>query len=194
MIRMQSAAVAIGLGAIMIGGCAEPKTTSNNVKRNTITINDLREAAAETGQSLASDLTELVRYDFGGERVAMFLGDIDNRTQSVSTNDFDVVQRTMRSELYNNRFFRDNIQLRETGSRTQNLSNRERQASGDPFAEEDGFEGLKVDADYVFFLNGDARKLDRRDATGFFLEMTLTRESNGEIVWTNSYFVQYGEG
>ncbi|MEM1185366.1 MAG: hypothetical protein AAGI53_10250 [Planctomycetota bacterium] len=194
MIRMHSAAVVIGLGAIVMGGCAEPKTTSNDVKRNTITINDLREAASETGQSLASDLTELVRYDFGGERVAMFLGDIDNRTQSVSTNDFDVVQRTMRSELYSNRFFRDNIQLRETGPRTQSLSNRERQASGDPFAEEDGFEGLKVDADYVFFLNGDARKLDRRDATGFFLEMTLTRESNGEIVWTNSYFVQYGEG
>lgn len=181
-----------GLGFAMAACSGETKTSPNNPKRSQITINDLMNSASEIGQSMAADLETLVRYDFGGERVAMFLGDIDNRTGTVSTDDFDVVQREVRAELFDNRFFRENVQLRETNLRLEELNAREGVgASGDPFAE---MSDAGIDPAYVFYLNGDARKIDRQDETGFFLEMTLLRASNSEIVWTERYFVQYGGG
>jgi len=184
----------LGLLAVAAGGCAtEPVTTESEPKAQ-ITISDLRDSASQMGQSLAADLENLVRYDFGGERVAMFLGDIDNRTGSVSTNDFDIVQRQIRNEMFRNRYFRDNVELREASARMDAASARERDGGGgDPFGDNPGFQGLNVDPEFVFFLNGDARKLDRRDETGFFVEMTLTRESNGAIVWTQDYLVTYGD-
>lgn len=181
-----------GLG-LLAGGCAsEPGTSSNNVKKEQITINDLLGSASDIGQSLAADVENLVRYDFGGERVVLYLGDIDNRTGTVSTNDFLLVQEEIRAEMFKNRYFRDNVQLRERGARTSQLSERERGGSGGPLGGSDGFQGLDVDPDYVFFLNGDARKLERQDESGFFILMSMTRESTGEMVWQDRYFVQYG--
>jgi hypothetical protein len=181
-------------GLILISGCAtEPSTSANNPRRDQITINDLRTAGDEVAQALAADLENLVRSDFGGERVALFFGDISNKTGSVPTTDFDVVRRQIRNEMFRNPYFRDNVQLREASSRARANSNREREGgSGDPFGGSEGFQGLDVDPNYVFFLNGDARKLDRQSETGFFIEFTVTRESNAEIVFTNDYFVQYG--
>lgn len=194
--RILSTVVAVSVsGFLLMGGCAsEPTTRPASGPQAQPTINDLRASADSVGQALAADLENLVRYDFGGERVALFFGDIDNRTGTVPTTDFDVVRRSIRNQLFRNPYFRENVQLREGSQRARANSDREREGGGaDPFGGgNEGFQGFDVDSNFVFFLNGDARKLDRQAETGFFIEFTVMREANAEIVFTNEYFIQYG--
>ena len=185
---------ALAAGTVLSGCATEPVTRPASGPRAQITINDLQTGGDVVGQALAADLETLVRHDFGGERVVLFLGDIENKTRTVPTGDFEVIARQIRNQMFQNPYFRENVQLREGGRRTAALSRRERTAGGDQstLGGSDGFRGLNVDADYVFFMNGNAYKLDRQNETGFYIEFSLDRESNSEIVFTKDYFVQYG--
>lgn len=178
------------LPIVALTSCAnQPETRAPTIERGEAPIQDLRAAAESIAQAFAADLQEMADRSFGDSRVVVLLGDIANKTGTMSTNDFEIVQRKIRQILNRDRLFRENVQLRETARRVRALSEKEREGrTSEPMRQ---FEGLNVDADKVFFLTGDAFMANRRGESLLYLEFTLVRESNAEMVFTREYEASY---
>lgn len=188
-----------GLGAMVLGwalvggGCAQEPHTAPAPPRAQPSIDDMLAAGESASEQLAGDLQRLIDEDFGGQRVLLVMGDIDNQTRSISTSEFNLLADRMRTTLRRSKRFRDNVKLVEKAARQLALSQRERGvASGDPEGDTPVTGGVSQEnAEIVFFLNGTAHRIARPDGSYMYVAYELMRESDGEIVFAGDYDVRY---
>jgi len=181
--------------AALAAGCQapEPYTGPATGPRAQPAIEDELATSDRVAQALAADLQRLVDEDFGGARVVFMFGDIENNTGTVPTSEFDVIRRQIRNQLMKSGTFRDNVQVREFSARMRDISERERQGASEPNRTGGMAGGISdVAPDHVYFLNGNANRMARQRETAFYIEFTLTRESNSEIVFSQDYLARYG--
>lgn len=192
--RIWMTLAASATGAVIFAGCAsEPKSSPMRGNVAQPKIDDMLTSGERAAEALAADLQRMINEDFGGRRVLLVLGDIDNRTGTVSTNEFDMLATRMRTNLRQSKTFRDNVMIVEKRARQAALSQRERGGDSDPFAGGGAVRGgaEQVDPAFVFFLNGTAFRTPRAAESHFYINFELMRESNGEIVFANGYDIRY---
>ncbi|MFT5423554.1 MAG: hypothetical protein ACI89L_001334 [Phycisphaerales bacterium] len=191
--RLGLLVLSIGLASGLIGGCETQPNTYPAPPRAQPSIDDMLSAGESASEQLAGDLQRLIDEDFGGSRVLLVMGDIDNQTRSISTSEFNLLADRMRTSLRRSKKFRDNVKLVEKAARQLALSDRERGGgAAQPGGDTPVTGGVsQTDAQIVFFLNGTAHRLSRPDGSYMYVNYELMRESDGEIVFAGDYDVRY---
>lgn len=193
MSKLSLLVVSVGFASGLVGGCAQQPRTYPAPPQAQPSIDDMLSAGESASEQLAGDLQRLIDEDFGGERILLVMGDIDNQTRSISTSEFNLLADRMRTQLRRSKKFRDNVKLVEKAARQLALSNRERGGgAAEPGGDAPVTGGVSQnDAQIVFFLNGTAYRLSRPDGSYMYVTYELMRESDGEIVFAGDYDVRY---
>jgi PBP1b-binding outer membrane lipoprotein LpoB len=180
-------------GRIPVEDSTEAETNDRAVQPS-----DLASSSDVVAQSLAADIDRLVDQDFGGYRISLKFGDIENKTRHVATTDFEYVRDRIRSKLMSSRVIRDNVKFLEGRQRVEDLNARENGGGGDILNEGSGSGNAPAatNPQYTFYLNGNMYEVSRgsgQSATDlYYMKYQLTRASDGEIVFEKDYEVKYG--
>jgi len=154
---------------------------------------DLAEASDQVAQAVAADIGRLAEQDFNQYRVTVMVGDIENTSQTMPTQDFEYVRDRIRNKLLGSSMVRDNVKFVEKRRRVEKLNEREFGGDEDLLQEGKNDSGIKrPDKDYTFYLNGTARGIHRGDTHLLTIAFELTRASDGEIVFSQMYEQKYG--
>ena len=187
-------------------GCSAPKgrdsgrvevheTTPAEQGRGQMLTSDLAETADGVARALAVDIQRLADEDFGGYRVTVMLGDIVNKTGTMSTTEFEYVRSRIKSKLMQSGLVRDNVKFVERRQRIKDLNRREYgNDDDDDLLQEGSDDRVKVRRDnpeYSFYLNGEAYGIHRGSTKLFFVTFELQRAIDGEIVFNESYERKY---
>lgn len=158
---------------------AHPSETS----RSQILPTSLIEFSDIVAERLARDIIDTTpRIRDADERVTVILGDINNRTQIVSSNDFEMMLRRTRSNLNNAPVTRERLMFVEDRARMMDLAQRE------GVARDDGTSGPDVyDPETTYVLNGDFFRISRGRANLYYMELQLVHFASNEQIFSASY-------
>lgn len=173
------------------------ETTPAERRDRAVQPSDLASSSDVVAQALAADIQRLADEDFGGYRVAVKFGDIENKTTLVPTTDFEYVRDRIRSKLMTSRTIRENVKFLEGRQRVERINQREMGDSGDLLNEgRNTARPTLPNPEYTFYLNGNMYQVTRgsgQSATDlYYMKYQLTRASDGEIVFEQDYEVKYG--
>ena len=146
--------------------------------------------AANLNDVLVPQLDPTYRYD-------LYIAPFRNLDPRTSTSEFDLVMRMVLRELLSVPGFRDTFRVLEAPARMQSIANAQRVGGSEnnPFADEpDLFTGANTNPDYVMLLSGTFSPIRRPDGVYYDTEVSVTRLSNGEILLTEAFGVQFGSG
>jgi hypothetical protein len=186
-------------GGVMLSGCQPTSagTAPRPEARNQPIDDTLRSAdalasaiAGNLNSRLVPQLDERYRYD-------LYIAPFRNLDPRTSTTEFDLVMRMVRRELMNNPTFRETFRVLEAPARMQSIAQAQRTggASNNPFADDPSlFEGANTNPEYVMLLSGTFTPIRRADGVYYDTEISVTRLSNGEILLTEAFGVQFGRG
>ncbi|MEM9109469.1 MAG: hypothetical protein AAGC72_05545 [Planctomycetota bacterium] len=152
---------------------------------------------AEFQEGAASDILQALPTVRGisdtPERVTILLGDINNKTSSVSTNDYEYVASGIRSRLIRAQATRDKLKFVEKRRRVENIAANERVATGPAPAAAQGEEIAwgggsyyvpDYDASTTYGMFMDVYEI-RRGKTGlYYIEAQLVSFATNEIVYS----------
>lgn len=197
-------AVAALLAAMLVGplglvGCDNPPrgdrggrvgTTDTHrwqSERAQVLPASLIEFSDMVAERLARDIIEdTPRITDADERVTVILGDINNRTQIVSSNDFEMMLRRTRNNLNNAPVTRDRLRFVEDRARMQDLAERE------GIAREDGTSGPDLyDPETTYTLNGDFFRVSRGGVNLYYMEVQVSHFATNEQVFSTAYESQH---
>lgn len=181
---------------LVAAGCDTPgrridvsETTEAELNSERILPVALIEFSSQAPQRLTQDLAALpIIRDTPGP-VTVFLGDIDNRTGVVSSNDFEMAMSRMRNRLINSNVASSKIRWVERRARMQRLAERERVASGEYLADPEDY-----DPKTTYVLNGDFYRVGRGDTNQYYMQFNLVHFGSNQIVWTDDYDVKQVRG
>ncbi len=189
---------------LIAGGCAPTGDSGGRVPVSEMTKGerrsdqmrtaDLAEASDEVVMNLAADLSRLADEDFRGYRITVMLGDIVNKSGTMSTTDFEYVRNRIKSKLMQSDMVRDNIKFVEKRARIENLNRQEYGDQKEDILQEGKGGGVGVertDPHYAFYLNGETYGVHRGETHLFSVTFELQRASDGEIVFNKHYEVKY---
>ncbi|MEX0654326.1 MAG: hypothetical protein WD534_00715 [Phycisphaeraceae bacterium] len=187
----------LAFALLVSAGCAHRGQTSGRVDPGTTTEAERTDRSGrilpaelvsfsdQAAQRLVQALPEVRHVRNTDGRVTVILGDLNNSTRVVSTNDFETMQRHLRSNLLNASPATDKLAFVERRARMQNLAQRERVAS-------DGF--LADPADYdpqtTYTLNGNFHRINRGDTNYYYMDFELVHFATNEIVFNDRYEVK----
>ena len=130
---------ALMLGAVMLGAVGCKGTDSRRVPVGETTrpeLDDPRQLPVsflEFQEAAAADILQALPTVRGisdsPERATILLGDINNKTSSVSTNDYEYVVSGIRSRLVRANASREKLKFVEVRKRVQNIASKERVAT-----------------------------------------------------------------
>lgn len=154
---------------------------------------DLAQGCDQVAQHLAADIGGIVERDFGGYRITLVLGDIDNQTSSVPTTDLNYMRHRIKDTLMQSKLFRDNVRVVENQARWKALRNRELgDQSEDDLLQTSTKPGPdRLNPQYTLFLSGDASAVHNGPTHLYYIAFKLTRASDGEEVFVHPYEVKY---
>lgn len=205
--RMNALNVLVGTLAaagLVATGCSAPEgksggrvpisqMTEGERRTDQMRTADLAEASDQVAQAVAADIGRLAEQDFGDYRVTVMVGDIENTSQTMPTQDFEYVRDRIRNKLLSSAMVRDNVKFVEKRRRVEKLNEREFGGQEDVLQEGTGQPGIeRPDVKYTFYLNGTSRGIHRGDTHLLTIAFELTRASDGEIVFSQMYEQKYG--
>ena len=203
----RAVAASASIGALVLASCETPpprgdsggrvavgSTTAGEASSGLVRPADLIEASDVVAQALARDVDQMVTEDFGGSRVTVVFGDIQNKTTKMPTTDFEFLRDRIKSKLFDSRLVRNNVKFVENRSRRESLRQRELGQTGDQkIGSTSDLPQPTVNEDFFAFLNGNMYSVDRPGARLYYLKFELMRSSTGETVFSRDYEVKYAQ-
>ena len=186
--------------AALLAGCAQPPrgSYSGRVDTNYTTVPETQDArilpvalmeassqAAQTFVQELADLPEIGAQGAPGGRSVVILGDINNKTGIVSTDEFEMTKKRIRSDLINSRYVRSKVQWVENRARLANIAAREGVGDTEVPAGPDAYP-----ANHTFALNMDVFRINRGPVNQYYLEVHLTSFKTNEIILSKRYEIK----
>ncbi len=200
--KLLSRIMFVGMGAGFLVGCQQDgrrvslhDDAPGELRLNQMPTRDLIEASDRVAEKFAGEINRMARDDWDGYRVTMYMGDIQNKTGTMRTDDFELVQQRIKSKLMGSDLFRDNVKVRADKRRIDDL-NRRQGVGGqddDPMQERSSrSNSSSPNPDYTFYLNGDAIGVHRGGNVHlYYLVFTLTRASDHEQIFDGRYEMKF---
>lgn len=189
-------ALALGvLGLAALAGCKTPqgnvggrmdpyRTTYSDVASNQASMPDLYQFSDQTAAELAQQLAQIPEIEDSPSKVVLELGDILNKTDT-STQDFELIQRRLRSKLLTTRVLRDRVMFVEGRQRMDREMERI-QGTDDADLLQEGTRGGGTDrypSRQTYLLQGDFLESVRGGVRRYFFNFKLTNLASREIVF-----------
>ncbi|MFA9476822.1 hypothetical protein ACERK3_00815 [Phycisphaerales bacterium AB-hyl4] len=185
------------LALLVSVGCGYRGQTSGRVDTGTTTEAErtdregrilpvaLVEFSDQTAQQLVQDLPAVRHIRDHDGRVTVLLGDLNNRTRVVSSNDFEAMQRRLRSNLLRSGTATEKLAFVERRGRMQDLAARERVASDGFLADPEDY-----DPQTTYTLNGNFYRINRGGTNHYYMDFELVHFATNEIVFNDMYEVR----
>jgi len=135
---------------------------------------------------LIEDLRHLPEIANADGRVAILLGYLENKTQIVSSNDFEVARRRLQNNLINSNLARDKMRFFEDRARMENLAEKHKVADAEGYIPDPA----AFDAATTFALNGSFFRISRGNTNYYYMEFKLAHFATNEIIWSDRYEVK----
>ena len=157
-------------------------TTDQELKSAKILPAALMEFSDQVPQDLAVDLAELPLVRDAEGRVTVIMGDINNKTGNVSSNEFELIRSRIRNTLLQSAYVRERIRFVESGGRMDELRARELGLA----------EGLRpaLEPEQTYALNGDFYRIRRGRTNQYYMEFQLVHFMTNEIIFSKRYDVK----
>lgn len=137
----------------------------------------LIEFSDKAPRELVRDLSHIKAIQDTKGPVTVILGDINNKTGIVSSNDFEVAMQRMRNNLINSSVANSKLQFVEPRARMEALSRREQVGSPN------GTKGpLPYDPGKTYVLLGSFYRINRGNTNLYYMQFHLARFANNVIV------------
>lgn len=151
------------------------ETTPAEVRSPLPTLTSLQEFGDRVSEQLILDLSQVPELNDGAPNLIVF-GDVINKTDIVSTTEFEAVRTRIRQQLNNSRQVLSSTRFIANRSQLESLRARERPA-GSPI------ERTQWDDQHTFYLNGEFYRQGRENIQQYTMTFNLLRDSDGIIVW-----------
>lgn len=193
------AAMLLGAGVLLAGCGSTPgrvpvgQTTDAERRSAQQQPTSLTEFREQVPAELLQQLWELPEISEIPGPVTILMGDINNKTGIVSTNDYEYVTSGIRSRLINSRMAREKLHFVEQRARVERLAERERVATNPPpgasAVEWNGnvYFVPDYDASRTFALNMDVYRIGRGDTNLYSMEAQLVSLATNRIIFSNEY-------
>lgn len=159
------------------GGRIPPGTTTPAEQASPLpTLVSMDEFKEQVAAQLILDLAEVPELNDPGATNFIVLGDIVNKTDIVSTAEFEAIRVHIRQRLNNSRAVLANTRFLQNRAALESIRARERPA-GSPTGR------AQWDADHTFYLNGEMYRQGRGNVNQYTMTFNLLRDSDGIIVW-----------
>jgi len=189
--------------ALLMGAVGCKGTDSRRVPTGETTrpeLDDQRQlpvSLIEFRESASADILQALPTARGisdtDERVTILLGDINNKTTSMSTNDYEYVVSGIRSNLIRSRAAGDKLKFVEERRRVENIAAKERVAT-DPAPPPAQGEEIKwgggsyyvpdYDADTTYGMFMDVYEIRRSETALYYIEVQLVSFATNEIIYS----------
>ncbi|MEM9111307.1 MAG: hypothetical protein AAGC72_14935 [Planctomycetota bacterium] len=194
--------VAVLLGALVfLAGCQSSppgrrpvgQTTDAERRSPQQQPTSLTEFRDQVPAELLQQLWELPEISEIPGPVTILMGDINNKTGIVSTNDYEYVTSGIRGRLINSRSARDKLYFVEQRARVERLAERERVATNPPPGQRVVTPGGGVyyvpdyDASRTFALTMDVYRIGRGNTNLYSMEVMLVSMGTNRIVFRDEY-------
>jgi len=144
-----------------------------------VTITEFSDNAAEEIVSELANIEPVQRIAASGRRATIVLGDINNQTRNVPSDEFELMRRRLRSNLIGSELARRQLRFVEQRFRVAEIEQRE---LGPQPGTDGQTEVLTYPKDTSFALNLDVYRINRGAVNQYYLEATLTSFETGEIL------------
>jgi len=140
------------------------------------------EFADQVARELAADLADQRLYGISDNDVlaTIVFGDIVNKTNIVSTADFEMVRAQIRQKLMQSDVVRKKVRFVENRERMEQLRAQE-------WGTADGVTVKRFNPAYTFFLNGTMYRVARGSSNLYSMDFELTAFESGELVFVSNY-------
>ncbi len=148
----------------------------------------LMEFSDQVAQQFAQELGDLPEIGAGGIRSTIILGDINNKTQIVASDEFEMARSRIRNSLLSSRYVRGKVAWVENRARLASLAAREGVGTVNNPAGPDAY-----DPRHTFTVNMDVYRLGRGQANQvnqYYLEAQLVSFQTNEIIFSNRYEIK----
>ncbi|MFW6060513.1 MAG: hypothetical protein ACODAQ_10035 [Phycisphaeraceae bacterium] len=186
--RLTLSLAALGL-SLVLAACDNPPrgaragrvgmtdVTTEEARSGRILPGALIEFSDQVAEEMAADIAGIPRVRDTEERVTVVLGDIENNTGVVSTNDFEMMMHRMRNRLNNQPPTQEKLRFVERRGRMLDLAQRE------GVAREDGTTGPDAyDPETTYALNGTVYRVGRGSVNLYYMDVQLTHFASNELV------------
>lgn len=148
----------------------------------------LMEFSDQVAQQLAQDLADLPELGGQGVRATVILGDINNKTQIVASDEFEMARSRIRNSLLSSKYVRGRISWVENRARLASLAAREGVGTVNNPAGPNAY-----DPRHTFTLNMDVYRLGRgqnNQVNQYYLEAQIVSFQTNEIIFSDRYEIK----
>ncbi|MCE9591116.1 MAG: penicillin-binding protein activator LpoB [Planctomycetes bacterium] len=171
-----------GLGCHSNGREEVTRETEAEVNSRRVRPAALIEFSDQAAQRVAQEISEIPEIRNVPGRVTILVGDINNKTGIVSSDDFELMRSRLRNNLLQSKYVKDKLKFVERRARMSAIRERELvgpdQGNGEP---------ANYDAQTTFALNGDFYRLARNGTDLYYMEFQLVHFGSNEIVFSDRY-------
>jgi len=166
-------------------------TTGAEVKDPRILPVGLMEFSDQVAEQFAQDIGELPEVGAGGVRSTIVLGDINNKTTIVSSDEFEMVRARIRNSLLKSKYVRGKVAWVENRARLASLAAREGVGTVNNPAGPEAY-----DPRNTFVINMDVFRIERgRSAVNqYYVEAQLVSFQTNEILFSERYEIKQVRG
>jgi hypothetical protein len=155
-------------------------TTRAEVESAKVLPTAMIEFSDRGARELMADLRDTPRLRDIDGKTTILIGDLNNRTQVTSTNDFEMMTVRLKDNLINSDYARKHLRFVEDRERMRDLARKAEVGS------QAGYEGpAPFDPANTFVLNGDFYRISRGEVNQYYMRFSLNHFKTGEQV--NSY-------
>lgn len=164
------------------GRVSPTTTTPAEARSQQVLPASLLEFADQAARDLARDLANERIYGISDNDVlvTVVFGDIVNKTQIVSTADFEMARTQIRNKLMQSDLVRKKVRFVENRQRMEELRARE-------WGSAEGVTVKRFNPAYTFFLNGTMYRVARDGSNLYSMNFELTSFETGELVFATDY-------
>jgi len=149
----------------------------------------LMEFSDQVAQQFAQDLADLPEIGMGGVRSTVILGDINNKTQIVSSDEFEMARSRIRNSLLSSKYVRGKVSWVENRARLASLAAREGVGTVNNPAGPNSY-----DPRQTYTVNMDVYRIGRGPVNQYYVEAMLVSFATNEIIFSNRYEIKQIKG
>ncbi len=190
---LKSPAVLIALaGLLILTGCKQPtgrveigQTTKAERKSSRVQPAALIEFSDQVPRDLLQDLGVSPKLAGVDRPIVVLMGDLNNQTTRVGTEEFELVQSRIRSNLINSSAQSQFVFL-ERRARVSRLAEREgvvNESTGTS-------QRAQLVGEATYLLSGDFYSVTRGDTNLYYMEFQLVNIASTELVFSNKYEIK----
>jgi hypothetical protein len=188
--------VALAAATTLVGCRNAPEGSSSNRIGTTTTTGaerkdprilpvTLTEFSDQASRNLAQDLGEIPELGSKGVRATVILGDINNKTGIVASDEFELVKKRMRSNLLSSKYVRGKVRWVENRARLAQLAAREGVGTPEVPAGPNSY-----DPRHTFTLNMDVYRINRGRVNQYYMEVQVVSFASNEIIFSDRFEVK----